>query len=218
MRADNEVRRDVEAELRWSPDLDEKDISVKVSGGVVALTGFVGHYYERCQAETATKRVAGVSGVANDIEVRSPSSGVIPDPEIAREAVAAIKMELPFAHEKIKVLVDQGEITLEGNVDWQYLRERAQSAVRRLKGTLGVVNLIKVTPPVSATDVKRKIEDAFRRSAQIDADHVTVEAHGAEVTLKGKVRSWAERDEAQRAAWSAPGVNLVRNDISVSAY
>ena len=216
MKADSEVRRDVEAELRWSPELDDKDIAVKVSGGVVTLTGFVGHYYEKCQAETATKRVAGVLGVANDIEVRSLSSGVIPDPEIARDAVAAIKMELPFEHEKIKVLVHKGEITLEGNVEWQYLRERAQTAVRHLKGTLGVVNLIKLTPPVSATDVKRKIEDAFRRSAQIDADRITVEAHGSEITLKGKVRSWAECDEAQRAAWSAPGVNQVRNEIAVS--
>jgi osmotically-inducible protein OsmY len=217
MKADSEVRRDVEAELRWSPDLDEKDISVKVSDGVVTLTGFVGNYFEKGQAEVATKRVAGVAGVANDIQVRSIFSSVIPDPEIAREAVAAIKMELPFAHEKIKVLVHEGRITLEGNVDWQYMKERAETAVRRLKGTLGVINVIKVTPPVSATDVKRKIEDAFRRSAQIDADHVTVEAHGSEVILKGKVRSWAECDEAQRAAWSAPGVNLVRNEISVSA-
>ena len=216
MKADSEVRRDVEAELRWSPDLDDKDVAVKVTDGVVTLTGFVGHYYEKCQAETATKRVAGVLGVANDIEVRSLSSGVIPDPEIAREAVTAIKMALPFAHEKIKVLVHKGEITLEGNVEWQYLTERAQTAVRHLKGTSGVVNLIKVTPPVSATDVKRKIEDAFRRSAQIDANRITVEAHGGAITLKGKVRSWAECDEAQRAAWSAPGVNLVRNEISVS--
>jgi len=217
MKADSEVRRDVEAELRWSPDLDEKDISVKVSDGVVTLTGFVGNYFEKGQAEVATKRVAGVAGVANDIQVRSIFSSVIPDPEIAREAVATIKMELPLAHEKIKVLVHEGRITLEGNVDWQYLKERAETAVRRLKGTLGVINVIKVTPPVSATDVKRKIEDAFRRSAQIDANRITVEAHGSEVILKGKVRSWAECDEAQRAAWSAPGVNLVRNEILVSA-
>jgi osmotically-inducible protein OsmY len=217
MKVDSEVRRDVESELRWSPDLDEKDISVKVSEGVVTLTGFVGNYFEKGQAEVATKRVAGVAGVANDIQVRSIFSSVISDPEIARDAVAAIKMELPFAHEKIQVLVHEGRITLEGNVDWHYMRERAETAVRRIKGTLGIINLIKVTPPVSATDVRRKIEDAFRRSAQIDANGITVEAHGSEVTLKGKVRSWAECDEAQRAAWSAPGVNLVRNEISVSA-
>jgi osmotically-inducible protein OsmY len=216
MKADNELRRDVEAELRWSPDLDEKDMSVKASGGVVTLTGFVGNYYEKGQAELATKRVAGVSGVANDIQVRSIYSGVVPDPEIARDAVAAIKMELPFAHERIKALVHEGRITLEGSVDWQYLRERTETAVRRVKGTLGVTNLIKVTPPVSATDIKLKIQDAFRRSAQIDANRITVEAHGGEVILKGEVRSWAECDEAQRTAWSAPGVSLVRNEISVS--
>jgi osmotically-inducible protein OsmY len=218
MKADSEVRRDVEGELRWSPDLDDKDISVKASDGVVTLTGFVGSYYEKCQAEVATKRVAGVSGVANDIQLRSLASSVIPDPEIARDAVAALRMELPFAHEKVKVLVHEGRITLEGNVDWQYLKERAETAVRRLKGTMGVINLINVTSPVSATDIKRKIEDAFRRSAQVDSNTITVEAHGGEVILKGKVRSWAEREEAQRTAWSAPGVNLVRNDISVSAY
>lgn len=216
MKAEGDIRRDVEAELRWSPDLDETDIAVKANDAVVTLTGFVRSYHEKYQAEAAVKRVAGVAGVANDIQVRLPSGNVMVDPEIAREAVTAIKLELPFSHESIKVLVHEGHVTLEGILEWQYQKERAETAVRRLKGITGVTNLITIKPQVSTTDIKRKIEDAFRRTAEVDANRISIEARGSEVTLRGKVRSWAERDQAQRTAWSAPGVTQVKNDITVS--
>jgi osmotically-inducible protein OsmY len=215
MKADGDIKRDIEAELQWSPDIDETDIAVKVNGGVVALTGFVHSYHETYQAEAAVKRVAGVAGVANDIQVRLPSGNVMADPEIAREAVTAIKLELPFSHESIKVLVHEGRVTLEGTLEWQFQKERAETAVRRLKGIRGVTNLITIKPRVSTSDIKRKIEDAFRRSAEVDANHISIEARGSEVTLRGNVRSWAERDQAQRTAWSAPGVTQVKNDITV---
>jgi len=160
--------------------------------------------------------VAGVLGVANDIEVRLPSLDQRPDPEIAREAIAAIKSRLPLVTEQIKVLVRNGWITLEGDVEWDYQRSAAESAVRRVKGLKGVTNTIQVRPRAPASEVKRKIEEAFRRSAEIDANRITVEAHEGEVILNGTVRSWAERQETERVAWSAPGVRRVENGIAIS--
>lgn len=216
MKADGDIKRDVEAELRWSPDIDETDIAVKVNGGVVALSGFARNYYDKYQAEATVKRVAGVAGVANDIEVRLPQGGGASDPEIAREAVTAVKLALPVSHEGIKVLVHEGRVTLEGTLEWQYLKETAETAVRRLRGVTGVSNLITIRPRISTTDIKHKIEQAFHRSAEVDANHISIEARGSEVTLRGNVRSWGERDQAQRTAWSAPGVTHVKNEITVS--
>jgi osmotically-inducible protein OsmY len=216
MRSDTDVKRDVEDELRWDPDLDATDIAITVKSGVVTLAGFTRSYSDKLEAEVAAKRVAGVFGVANDIEVRLPSLDQRPDPEIAREAIAAIKQRLPLVAEHIKVLVRNGWITLEGDVEWDYQRSAAESAVRRVKGLKGVTNTIQVKPRVPASEVKRKIEEAFRRSAEIDANRITVEAHEGEVILKGTVQSWAERQEAERVAWSAPGVRRVENRITIS--
>ncbi|RPH61757.1 MAG: BON domain-containing protein [Acidobacteria bacterium] len=215
MKTDSDIKRDVEAELRWSPEIDETDIAVKVNGGVVALSGFARSYYDKYQAEATVKRVAGVAGVANDVEVRLPQGGETSDPETAREAVTAIKLALPVSHESIKVLVHKGRVTLEGTVEWQYLKEAAETAVRRLRGLTGVSNLITIRPRVSTTDIQHKIEDAFRRNAEVDAKHISIEARGSEVTLRGNVRSWGEREQAQRTAWSAPGVTQVKNQITV---
>jgi osmotically-inducible protein OsmY len=216
MRLDSDIRRDVEDELRWDPDIDATDIAVAVNNGVVALTGFVRSYPQRTQAERDAKRVAGVVGVANDIEVRLPVIDQRPDPDIVRDAVSALKSELPYSSENIKVIAKDGKLTLEGTVEWNYARERAEKAVKRVRGAKSVTNSITLKPKVAPYEVRRKIEDAFRRSAEIDASRVTVEANGSEVILRGTVKSWAEREEAERAAWAAPGVTKVDNRVTIS--
>jgi osmotically-inducible protein OsmY len=216
MKSDADIKRDVEAELKWDPDIDATDIAVAVKDGVVTLTGFVRSYTQIWQAERDAKRIAGVVGVANDIEVRIPASGQRPDPEIARDAVAALKHELPFSWEHIKVVVKDAWVTLEGTVEWNYQRTWAAEAVRRVTGIKGISNLILLKPSVAPSDIKVKIEEAFKRSAEIDAHRITVEANGSEVILRGAVRSWAERQEAEQAAWRAPGITKVDNRITIS--
>jgi osmotically-inducible protein OsmY len=171
---------------------------------------------QKYQAETDAKRVAGVVAVANDIEVRLPSIDETPDPDIARDAIARIKSELPYSWEKIRVVVKHGWLTLEGEVEWHYQKERAEEAVRRVRGVKVVTNSIEVKPRVAPMEIRRKIEEALRRAAEIDASRITVEANGSEVILRGTVRSWAERQEAERAAWSGPGVTKVDNRVIVS--
>ena len=216
MRLDADIKRDVEDELRWDPDIDATDIAVTSHNGVVQLSGFVRSYPQKMQAERDAKRVAGVVGVANDIEVRLPAIDQRPDADIVRDAVSALKTELPYSSENIKVIARDGWLTLEGTVEWNYARERAESAVKRVRGAKGVINSITLKPKVAPFEIRRKIEDAFRRSAELDASRITVEANGSEVVLRGTVKSWAERQEAERAAWAAPGVTKVDNRIAIS--
>jgi len=217
MRADANIKRDVEDELRWDPDIDATDIGVSVHDGVVTLGGFVRSYPQKTKAERDAKRVNGVAGVANDLEVRLPLLHRRPDPEIIRDAINALKAELPYSSEKIRVIATDGHLKLEGVVEWNYIRERAKSALKRIRGVKGITNLIDVRPTAAPHEIRRKIEDALRRSAEIDAGRITVEAHGGEVILRGAVSSWAEREEAERTTWAAPGVSRVDNRITVAA-
>jgi osmotically-inducible protein OsmY len=195
MKPDSEIERDVRDELKWDPDLDAENIAVSVKDGVVTLAGFVKTYSDRLEAEAAAKRVAGVLAVANDIDVRLPAIDQRPDPDIAKAAVAALKSELPISYDKIKIIVKDGWITLEGAAEWQYQKTTAENAVRKVKGVKGVTNVITVKPKVQPSELQRKILEAFKRNAEVDANRITVEASGSEVILKGTVRSWIGRHQ-----------------------
>ncbi|HZZ15830.1 MAG TPA: BON domain-containing protein [Candidatus Sulfotelmatobacter sp.] len=216
MRSDSEIKADVEDELRWDRAIDASDIAVAVHDGVVALTGYVRSYMQRTRAERDAKRIAGTLGVANDIEVRLPFINKRPDPEIARNAVEKLHDALPDSSEFIKLTVKAGWLTLEGDVEWDYQRNRAAEAVQAVRGVVGVSDNLKVKPRVASSDVKRQIEAALKRSAELDAQRISVETSDSKVTLKGSVSSWAERREAERAAWQAPGITTVENQIAIS--
>ncbi len=217
MKKDTDLRADVLDELEWEPSVDAAEIGVTAHNGIVTLTGTVNSYAQKLVAERAAKRLKGVKAIANDIEVRLPGTALRTDSDIARVAVDALKWRTIVPNDRVKVLVKNGWIVLEGEVDWQYQKDAAFEAVHHLAGVKGVTNVITLKPFVSATDVKSRIEAAFRRSAEVDAQKVQVETRGGKVTLRGAVHSWSEREDAERTAWAAPGVTLVDNLIAVVA-
>jgi osmotically-inducible protein OsmY len=213
IRTDHELQKDVLAELRWEQGVEASEIGVAVKDGVVTLTGKVDTYLKKWRAEEAAHRVNGVIAVANDIEVRT--IGERTDTDIAAAAVHALKWDASLPADKIQVTVDKGWVTLKGELEWQYQKQEAERVIRRLWGVKGVSNLITLKPLASPSDLKKKIEDALVRSAQVDANGITVEVQGSKAILKGKVRSWAERQEAERTAWLAPGITAVDNQITL---
>ena len=213
IRTDEEIQKDVLAELKWDAQVQPNEIGVAVKDGVVTLTGWVDSYLKKWAAEDAAHRVSGVRAVANEIEVKLATERT--DADIAAAAVRVLEWDSLVLADKIKVTVSKGWVTLRGEVEWQYQKEDAERIVRRLSGVKGVSNLITIKPSVTPAELKEKIEDALVRDAEIDADRITVEVQGGKAILKGTVRSWAEREAAERTAWSAPGITSVDNRIQV---
>ncbi|MGZ5493560.1 MAG: BON domain-containing protein [Thermoanaerobaculia bacterium] len=212
------LQHDVLTELEWDPSIEAGRIGVSVESGVVTLNGHVSNYSEKSAAERIAKRVKGVDAVANDIEVKLDLEGQRDDTDIAKAALDALRWNVALPRDKVKVMVTNGGwVTLEGEVDWDYQRRVAFDAVRSLRGVRVVTNNIAVIPKVKAADVKDKIEAALRRSAEIDSKKISVETTDGRVTLRGSVRSWVEREDAVSAAWAAPGVRKVVDELKVRA-
>jgi osmotically-inducible protein OsmY len=215
MKPDKQLQQDLIDELRYEPSLDEKEIGINVLEGLVTLTGRVKSYYEKFAAVRAVERVGGVRAIADELEVHIPVAHEHRDVDIADAVLRALQWRTAVPRERVKARVEKGWVTLEGELDWQYQKEASESAIRDLAGVRGVANLINVKPTVKAADVTQKIKTALARSAALHADKIAVETTNGQVTLKGSVHSWDERREAERAAWAAPGVKRVENDLAV---
>lgn len=214
MRTDSELRTSVTAELSWDPSIRDEDIATAVKDGVVTLAGSIDTYAQRYAAERAVERVNGVRAIVNDLTVKLQMERS--DADLAHAAVNALRWNIQVPDERIKVKVANGWLTIEGEVDRYFEKEAAERAVRYLMGVKGVNNLITLRAMPTPADVKQRIRASLKRQAEFDADQVTVETSGSRVTLRGTTRSVAERRDTERAAWNAPGVTRVDNNITVS--
>jgi osmotically-inducible protein OsmY len=215
IKMDAALKGEILEELEWEPGIKAARIGVGVRDGVVTLSGEVDSYHEKVEAERATLRVAGVKGIANELEIQLPGASQRTDADIARAAVNGLEWNSSIPSERIKVVVKNGWVTLEGDVDWGYQRTAAEEAVRRLTGVVGVSNHVTVKARPTPAGIKTRIEEAFKRSAEVDAGRISAEVTGSSVILRGTVRSWAEKQEAERVAWASPGVGTVQNKLVI---
>ena len=213
--SDKTLKQAVEDELEWEPSIDAEHIGVTAEDGVVTLTGHVGSYAEKFTAEKATKRVKGVRAIAQEIEIRFPNDKKTSDDQIAKRALDIIAWDSTIPNDMVQLKVQNGFITLSGQVDWYYSRDDAESAIRRLAGVKGIANDIIIKPRAQALDIKHLIETALQRNAEVEAGSIKVSVLNGRVTLDGKVKAWYERDLAERTAWSAPGVISVEDHINI---
>lgn len=213
---DKTIKTMVQDELEWEPSIDSADIGVTVENGVVHLNGRVANYLQKMAAETAVKRVKGVRGYVDDLQIRVFAE-TYSDEAIAGRVVNLIDWHVAVPTGAVKVKVDKGFVTLSGRVDWQFQRSAAEQGVRTVQGVRGLDNQIQVKPHVEAADIKRRIENALARQADLEADKIRVSVEGGKVRLEGKVRAWFERDIAERAAWGAPGVSAVDDRVAIGA-
>jgi osmotically-inducible protein OsmY len=214
---DGTLRQDIVDELDFEPSIDAANIGVAVEKGIVTLTGHVPTYSQKVTVENVVRRVKGVKGIAEEIEVRPFGSNRTADDEIAKRAVSTLDWNTSVPDNSVQVKVQKGWLTLTGTVDWQYQKNAAAEAMAGLAGVTGVTNQIQIKPRASAFDVKKRIEDALKRNAEIEAQAIRVNViDGGKVRLEGKVHAWSERSAAERAAWSAPGVTVVEDRITIS--
>ena len=211
MKTDTVLKGEVLDELEWEPSINATRIGVAVKEGVVTLSGEVASYHEKLEAERAALRVEGVKGIASEIEIHLPGTSHRSDADIARAALDTLQWNSSIPPDRIKVVVKKGWVTLEGDVDWGYQRTTAEDAVRRLTGVMGVSNQVAVKARPTSAGIKTRIEQAFKRSAEVDANRIAADITDGTVTLRGTVRTWAEKQEAERVAWGSPGVARVQN-------
>lgn len=216
MKNDQQLQQDVMDELKWDPILTASEIGVSVKNGVVTLSGYVNSYSKKIAAENAAKRVKGVSAIAEDINVRLGLDDERTDTEIAEAALDALKWNVNVPDNKIKIKVENGWVMLEGDADWQYQKDAVANAVRDIAGVKGISNLIMLSPKADVSVVEKNIRRALQRSADIEANNIDIRTVGNKVIIKGKARSWAERREIERAAWSSPGVTEIEDDLLIT--
>ena len=214
---DTEVRRKVIAELDWYPSIDASAVGVAVKDGVVTLSGSIASYWQKKEAERIVKRVAGVKAVAEDLTIKLPGAAERSDADIAQSVISGLRFNVTVPPDRIQITVENGWVTLEGEVEWQFQQSAAEGAVKSVMGVKGVTNSIRIKPRVTAADVKAKIEGAFARRAHLDAKQIRVEASDGKVILRGSVPSWEEMEQAEQAVWAAPGVTQVENNVIIGS-